>query len=266
MRSIPIGQYYPAESIVHRADPRVKILLVLIFSIALFAVGNLTAFALTLGLILALAGLGKIPVKLLVRGLKPIMLILLFALVMNAFFTPGPTLKLFFLRVSANGLKVGVFVSIRLALLLVGTSLLTFTSTPIELTDGMEYLMTPLKKAGVPAHELAMMMTIALRFIPTLVEEADKLMKAQAARGADFESGNLVRRAKSFIPVLIPLFIGVFRRADELASAMEARGYRGGEGRTRLRELRMRRTDWIALVAMTVVIIAITMIGRLPIV
>lgn len=249
MRSIQIGQYYPVDSTLHRTDPRVKIAFVLLFSVALFQIDGFLALALSAALISGLTLLGRIPPRMLFRGLRPIFFLLVLAVVMNAFFVPGPQLKLAFLSFSLQGLRLGVVIASRLVLIVLGTTLMTLTTTPIELTDGMERFLMPFKRFGVPAHELAMMMTIAIRFIPTLADEATKLIKAQAARGADFESGNVVRRARSFIPVLVPLFIGIFRRADELAVAMEARGYRGGEGRTRLRELKMRALDWLALSA-----------------
>ncbi len=247
----------------HRMDPRTKIAFVGLFSVALFSIDGFLALALSAALVAGLASLARIPPRVLLRGLRPVFFLLVLAVAMNAFFAPGPQAKLAFLSFSARGLKLGVVVAARLILLVLGTTLLTLTTTPIELTDGVERLLTPFKRFGIPAHELAMMMTIAIRFVPTLADEAAKLVKAQAARGADFESGNVFRRARSFIPVLIPLFVGIFRRADELASAMEARGYRGGEGRTRLRELEMKARDWLALSATPIMIAVLIAVDRL---
>lgn len=262
MRAVPIGQYLPGDSILHRLDPRAKIVFVLLFSIALFAMNGFASLALSAALLVALAALGGVHLRALFRGLKPVLFLLAIAVIMNAFFVPGPQIKLAFLSLSSRGLRLGFVVAARLALLMLGTTLLTLTTTPIELTDGVERLLMPFRRFGMPAHELAMMMTIALRFIPTLMDEADKLIKAQAARGADFESGNIVRRARSFIPVLVPLFVGIFRRADELASAMEARGYRGGKGRTRLRELKMQARDWLALSATPLILALLLAIDK----
>lgn len=265
MKAIAIGQYYPGETPVHRADARLKTTLVIAFSIAIFAIGNFTALVLS-AIALALVALnGGLPVRLLVRGLKPLLFIALFALLVNAFLTPGPRMAWGFISVSAEGLRIGLLVTGRLVLLVIATSILTLTSTPVELTDGLESLFSPFQKLRVPVHEIAMMMTIALRFVPTLVTEADQIMKAQAARGADFETGNLMRRVRSMVPVVIPLFVGVFRRADELAVAMEARCYRGGEGRTRMRELKMKRSDWTTLMLGAIIIIGLVVVGRMGI-
>jgi energy-coupling factor transport system permease protein len=245
MNAVTIGQYIPGESILHRADPRTKILLSIIFMVIIFLVNSFWTFtAVTLFTILCVV-ISGVPLKYTLRGLKPLILIILFTSVINIFTTGGkPVSPVFPLKyITWDGLILAVRLTVRLALVIISGSLLTFTTTPILLTDGIEKLLSPFKRIGIPAHELAMMMSIALRFIPTLLEETDKIMKAQAARGADFDTGNLVQRAKSFIPVLVPLFVSAFRRADELATAMEARCYRGGEGRTRMRQLKFTGVD-----------------------
>lgn len=251
LRDITIGQYYSVESSIHKMDPRFKILASTLYLISLFIIQNLYAYALVISFIGLAVLLSKVPVGFVMRGLKPIFMLIIFAFVINIFMTPGdPLFKWGIISVSVEGVERAFFMALRLILLIVGTSLLTLTTSPIELTDGIEYLLNPLKKIGLPAHELAMMMTIALRFIPTLLEETDKIMKAQMARGADFESGNIMSRAKALIPLLVPLFISAFRRADELAMAMEARCYRGGEGRTRMKVLKYTRYDLIGLLVM----------------
>jgi len=247
IRNIPIGQYIPGESVVHRLDPRTKIVLVAVFIVVLFVGNTWTAHAIMAAMAALSIALAGIRPGLLLRGLRPILLIIVLTFVFHVFMTPGETLfRLGPLTGSREGAVQGAFMVSRLVLLIFTTSLLTLTTSPIDLTDGLEHLMRPLRRVGVPAHELAMMMTIALRFIPTLLEEAEKIMKAQMARGADFESGNILHRAKSLIPLLVPLFVGAFRRADDLALAMEARCYRGGEGRTRMKQLRLGRLDLAA--------------------
>ena len=245
IKDITIGQYIPGDSPLHRADPRVKIVLTMVFMIVIFFIMSFWGFAaMTLFTALAVVVSG-VPVKYTLKGLKPLLIIIIFTALVNIFSTGGKPVSDYGLLkyITYDGIILAVKLALRLALIVVGGSLLTFTTTPILLTDGIEKLLQPFKKIGLPAHELAMMMTIALRFIPTLLEETDKIMKAQAARGADFDTGNLVQRAKSFIPVLVPLFVSAFRRADELATAMEARCYRGSEGRTRMRQLKLGRID-----------------------
>ncbi len=252
IKDITIGQYFPGDTIIHRLDPRVKLISVFLFIISLFFVKNFYPYIFVLGYILTIVYLSKIPIKYILKGLKPLIFIISITFFINLFMTKGEIL--FYigpLVVTKEGLSQAVFMAIRLIFLVTGTSLLTLTTSPIALTDGIESLLSPLKSIGLPAHELAMMMTIALRFIPTLLEETDKIMKAQMARGADFESGNIINRAKSLVPLLVPLFINAFRRADELATAMEARCYRGGDNRTRLNELRFKRIDIAALGAIT---------------
>lgn len=246
LRDITIGQYYPVDSQIHKRDPRLKILAVFGFVIVLFLIDRMATYAYVAAFLGALILASKIPLKYILKGLRPIFLIILFTFSINMFLTRGEVLyQLGVFKITREGLDQAVFMSLRLIFLIIGTSMLTLTTSPIELTDGIERLLTPLKPIGVPAHELAMMMTIALRFIPTILEETDKIMKAQMARGADFESGNIMKRAKSLIPLLVPLFIGAFRRADDLATAMEARCYRGGENRTRMKQLKFKGGDII---------------------
>ncbi len=248
-KNITIGQYIPGNSAIHRLDPRTKIIGTVLLIVLLFMVDSFTGYALAALAIFAVVQLSEIPWRIVVRGLRPLFVILLLTVSLHLFMTEGtPIFRIWFLEVTWEGLIRGVMMGVRLALLVMGTSLLTLTTSPINLTDGIESLLKPGKRIGIPAHELAMMMTIALRFIPTLLEEAEKIMKAQMARGADFQGGGLVQRAKSLIPLLVPLFVNAFRRADELAIAMEARGYRGGEGRTKFKELHFNRDDVVAMV------------------
>ncbi len=243
--NISIGQYIPGNSIIHRADPRTKIILSVVFMAVIFLVSSFWTFVgITLFTILAVF-ISGVPLKYTLKGLKPLLFIIIFSAVLNMFATKGTPVADFvpLKYITVEGLILSLKLTVRLALIIISGSLLTFTTTPILLTDGIEKLLSPLKVIGIPAHELAMMMSIALRFIPTLLEETDKIMKAQAARGADFDTGNLVQRAKSFVPVLVPLFISAFRRADELATAMESRCYRGGKGRTRLRQIKFTASD-----------------------
>lgn len=245
IKDITIGQYFPGESLLHRTDPRTKILLTLLYMVEVLITDAYIGYlAITLFTLLAIFSSG-IPLRYTLKGLKPVMVIIIFTAVINIFTTKGtPMLDSGLLRyITKEGIEITIKMTLRLSLLIIGASLLTLTTTPILLTDAVEKLLGPSKKMGVPVHEIAMMMTIALRFIPTLLEETDKIMKAQSARGADFDTGNIVQRAKSFVPVLVPLFISAFRRADELATAMEARCYRGSEGRTRMKQLKLSLTD-----------------------
>lgn len=251
IRDITLGQYYPGDSVIHRLDARVKIVATLLFIVELFIVDNFIGFIIAAGALAAVILASKVPFSYIVRGLKPIFVILCFTFVLNMFMVDGRVLvRIGFLKITEEGLRLAVFMAVRLILLLLGSSMLTLCTRPLSLTDGIERLLSPLKKIGVPAHEIAMMMTIALRFIPTLLEETDKIMKAQQARGADFESGNIIQRAKSLVPILVPLFVSAFRIAQDLAMAMEARCYRGGEHRTRLHELKLKQLDYGAIVAM----------------
>ena len=252
LSNITMGQYYPTDSIVHRLDPRVKILLTIAFIVGIFLVHSLWGYALALVFVYFMARLSHVPFKMLMRGLRPLRFILVLTFVLNLFFSGEGTIlwQWSFITITHEGLSRAVHYCLRLLFLVIGTSLLTLTTSPVSLSDGLELLLSPLKVIHFPAHELAMMMTIALRFIPTLLEEADKIMKAQMARGADFESGNLLARAKAMVPLLVPLFVSAFRRAGDLATAMESRCYCGGEGRTRLRVLKLTRADLYASLVM----------------
>ncbi|WMJ80372.1 energy-coupling factor transporter transmembrane component T [Clostridium sp. MB40-C1] len=266
IKDISIGQYVPGHSFIHKLDPRIKIVLSIVYIINLFLVNNFKGYIFVVVFTAGMIMISKVPFKYIYKGLKPIFILLLITALLNIFMTGGgvgeiPLWRWKFLKVYKQGLILAAFMIIRLVFLIVGTSLLTLTTSPIELTDGIEKLLNPFKKIGLPAHELAMMMTIALRFIPTLMDETDKIMKAQMARGADFESGNLFSRAKNLIPLLVPLFISSFRRADELAMAMEARCYRGGEGRTRMKILKIENRDLVAT-AITLILVVISIWSR----
>lgn len=248
LKDITLGQFFPGKTAVHRLDPRTKLLLLIVYVVALFLAKSYVSYGLVLAFLTAATLLGRIPFKSMTRGLKPMLIFILFTGILNLFYTKGGTLLLdwWIFEIWSEGVKTAFFMVLRIMLLVCGTFLLTYTTSPIALTDALERLLSPLKKLHVPVHELAMMMSIALRFIPTLIEETDKIMSAQKARGADFETGSLVRRAKALIPILVPLFVSAFRRADELATAMECRCYHGGEGRTRLKVLRFTRLDLAA--------------------
>jgi len=265
LKDITIGQYIPGDSLIHRLDPRTKILSVIIYMTALFIINNALGYYFILLVSLGIILLSRIPISYYLKGLKPLLIIIFLTVGLHIFMTPGTVVaELGPLTITREGIKQGVFMGTRLILLVTVTSVLTLTTTPIALTDGIERLLNPFKKIGVPAHELAMMMTIALRFIPTLIEETDKIMKAQMARGADFESGNILQRAKALIPLLVPLFLGAFRRADELAMAMEARCYRGGENRTRMKQLNFTALDTGALF-FTVIFLVFSIYTRLSV-
>ncbi len=257
LKDITIGQYFPGNSIIHRLDPRIKIILTFVLIICLFLANNMSGYGISALFILIELTLSKVPFKYVFKGLRPLLIILLLTIFVNMFMVKGEILySLGPLDITREGLVQAGRMATRLVLLVMGASLLTLTTSPIALTDGIEKLLNPFRRLGLPAHELAMMMTIALRFIPTLLDETDKIMKAQMARGADFESGNLVRRAKNLVPLLVPLFISAFRRADELALAMESRCYRGGRNRTRLKVLRMAGRDFVALTLGAMVLLA----------
>ncbi len=252
LKNITMGQYYPVDSAVHRLDPRMKLILTILFIVAVFMAHSFAGYLLLFLFLIFVCKKANVPFRYLLKGLRPLRMIIIITFLLNLFFTPGEDIwvSVWVIRITREAFLQALFYSLRLAFLVAGTSLLTLTTSPIALSDGMELLLTPLKKIHFPAHELAMMMTIALRFIPTLLEETDKIMKAQMARGADFESGNLIVRAKSMVPLLVPLFVSAFRRAGDLAMAMESRCYHGGEGRTRLRVLKTTKNDWIALGAL----------------
>lgn len=259
LTDITLGQYYPGNSFLHRMDPRAKIICTMIFITAIFIAESFWSYLLVTAFLLMTISVSGVPIKLIVKAIKPLWFILVFTFIIHLFTTPGTTL--FYagiIHITRDGIIRGTYMTLRLVYLIAFSSLLTYTTSPIVLTDGIEALLTPWKRFGVPAHELAMMMSIALRFIPTLLEETDRIMKAQASRGADFTTGNLMHRVKSMIPVLVPLFISAFRRADELATAMEARCYRGGEGRTKMHQLQYTGRDSIgfaAVVAVTALLI-----------
>ena len=262
LKDITLGQYFPGNSFIHRLDPRTKLIVLVVYIVALFMAVNWVSYALMVAFLVLCIKISTIPAKSFIRGMKPLLMILIFTGVLNLFFTTeGDVLVDFwFITITTVGLQRAIFMVIRILLLICGTFLLTYTTSPISLTDGLEALMNPLKKIKVPVHELSMMMCIALRFIPTLIEETDKIMSAQKARGADFESGTLMEKAKALIPILVPLFISAFRRADELATAMECRCYQGGEGRTKMKLLRYTLWDFRAFFVSAVVLAAIVVL------
>ncbi|MBR3298197.1 MAG: energy-coupling factor transporter transmembrane protein EcfT [Clostridia bacterium] len=264
LKDITLGQYVPGDSVLHRLDPRTKILLMVAYIVAVFLVKRIEVFPIIIIFTIAVTLLSRVRLSYIFKALKPMKLILPLMFLMNLFLikTGDLLVEWWIFRIYKDGLINAVFIVLRLATLVTGTSLLTLTTTPIALTDGLEKLLTPLKIIKFPAHELAMMMTIALRFIPTLVEEADKIMKAQLARGADFESGNIIKRAKAMIPILIPLFVNSFRRADELAMAMESRCYHGGEGRTKMRVYSFKLIDLLAAIVMALLIASVILLNK----
>jgi energy-coupling factor transport system permease protein len=247
-KDITLGQYYPGDSVVHKLDPRTKIILMFAYIAVVFAISEIWLFTVAAAFVIGTAALSKLPFSYLWKSLKPLKWVLVFMFILNLFTikTGRMLIDWWIIKITVDGVLQAVFVLLRLTLLVAGTSLMTLTTTPISLTDALEKLLSPFKRIGFPAHELAMMMTIALRFIPTLLEEADKIMKAQISRGADFETGGLIKRAKAMIPIIVPLFVSAFRRADELAMAMESRCYHGGEGRTRMKQLRFTLADGAA--------------------
>ena len=247
LKDITLGQFFPGDSVVHKLDPRTKLVMLVVYIVALFVAVNWISYAVMLIFLVASIAISRIPPKSLIKGMKPLVLILVFTGVLNIFFTTGEKVLISFWKITiyAEGLQRAFFMVIRILMLISGTFLLTYTTSPIALTDGLESLLGPLKAIKVPVHELSMMMCIALRFIPTLIEETDKIMSAQKARGADFENGKLMERVRALIPILVPLFVSAFRRADELATAMECRCYQGGEGRTKMKLLRYMRRDYL---------------------
>ena len=265
LKDITLGQYFPGNTVAHRLDPRTKILLVTLYIIALFSAKGLLGYMVMAATLAVCVKISKVGFKSLVRGLKPLVVIIAFTGILNIFFTPAETylLEWGILRISEKGIQNALFMVVRIMLLVMGTFLMTYTTSPIRLTDGLESLLGPLKRLRVPVHELAMMMAIALRFIPTLIEETDKIMSAQKARGADFESGNIFQKAKALVPFLVPLFISAFRRADELATAMECRCYHGGDGRTKLHVLKYQRRDYVALAGGVVILALVVVLRRL---
>ena len=264
---ITLGQYFPIESVIHKIDPRAKILFTLLYIVLVFFADSLITYALVAFFCMSVIVLSKIKFSVVIKSVKPMLFVILVTAIINVFFTGGTDVlwSYKFIRITKLGLTNAVNMALRLIFLVIGSSMLTYTTSPIMLTDGIERLLKPFSKIGVPAHEIAMMMTIALRFIPTLLEETQKIMTAQKSRGADFESGNIIKRAKALIPVLIPLFINAFKRADELATAMECRCYRGGEGRTRLRVLKYRKVDLYAFIIMMLFSVILITFGILNI-
>lgn len=266
LRDITLGQYFPGDSVIHRMDPRLKIIWTLFYIVLLFFVGNAPGFAVYIVFTAVIIAMSKIKLSLILRGLRPILIFLSITAVLNLFMTAGtPLFTIGPFTATREGLIFAFYMVLRVALLIMGTSLLTFTTSPIMLTDAIERLLSPFSKIGVPAHAIAMMMTIAIRSIPIILEETDKIMKAQTARGANFKDGSLLKRAKSMIPLLVPLFISAFRRADELAVAMECRCYHGGEGRTRLRQLRFTSVDALSLCVVPLLLAAVILTKSLDI-
>ena len=248
LKDITLGQYFPGDSVVHKLDPRTKLLMVVMYIIALFTATGFVGYGVMIAVTAGFIALSKVPPKSMFRGLKSVILIIALTAVLNIFYTEGTVLvQVWKLKITYEGIIRAVFMVLRIVMLICGTFLLTYTTAPVALTDGMEMLLNPLKKLKVPVHEMSMMMSMALRFIPTLIEETDKIMSAQKARGADFETGSLIDRAKALLPILVPLFVSAFRRADELAVAMESRCYNGGAGRTRMKQLRYAGRDYLAL-------------------
>ena len=262
LKDITLGQFFPGRSPIHRLDPRTKLLMLVLYIVLLFVASNWISYGVMAAFLLVTVKISTIPFKSIVRGLKPVVFILVFTGILNLFFTKGGRVLVSFwgLSITTVGLERALFMMTRILMLITGTFLLTYTTSPISLTDGLESLMKPLKKIRVPVHELAMMMCIALRFIPTLIEETDKIMSAQKARGADFETGSLIQRAKALVPILVPLFISAFRRADELATAMECRCYQGDVGRTKMKLLRYTRLDLLAFLAAACLTAAMTVL------
>ena len=265
LKDITLGQYFPGNSPIHRLDPRTKLIMLVVYIVALFLAKSWITYGIMFLFLALTIHISTIPVRSIVKGMKPLVMILVFTGVLNLFFTQeGPVLVDFWIiTITLGGLQRAIFMMLRILMLISGTFLLTYTTSPISLTDGLEALLNPLKKIKVPVHELSMMMCIALRFIPTLIEETDKIMCAQKARGTDFESGSLMDRAKALVPILVPLFIGAFRRADELATAMECRCYQGGEGRTKMKLLRYHREDFVSFGIGALLIAAVAVLASL---
>ena len=265
LKNITLGQYFPGDSLIHRLDPRTKLLATIALIAIVFVSQGFSGFLLVAAFVVACAASTGIHLKFLVRGLKPILFIILFTFILNLFFQTGGRVlvSVWFIRITTDGVRMAGFMAARLILLVVSSQLLTLTTSPISLTDGLETLFRPLQVIGFPAHEIAMMMSIALRFIPTLMDEADKIMKAQKARGADFETGGLIARARAMVPLLVPLFVGAFRRAEELALAMDARCYRGGKGRTRMKQLKFRGIDALAALAIAALLAAVILLNTI---
>jgi len=258
LKDITLGQYFPGNSVIHRLDPRTKLIALIVYIVALFTAGSWITYGIAFAFLAVIIAVSRVPLKAFIRGLKPLVFVLIFTGILNLFFTGGERVLVTFwkITITLEGVTRAIFMVVRILMLISATFLLTYTTSPISLTDGLESLLGPLKKIRVPVHELAMMMCIALRFIPTLIEETDKIISAQKARGADFETGSLVKRVKALVPILVPLFISAFRRADELATAMECRCYHGGDGRTKMKLLRLKRPDYLAYLVLAAVLAA----------
>ena len=264
LRDITLGQYFPGSTVVHKLDPRIKLVLTVVYITALFMAKGLPSYLLMLAALVASLYLSRIKPTTALRGIRPVIIIILLTMILHIFFTGGdPLFEFWIVSVSKDGIFTAMYMASRLIMLIIGTFLLTYTTSPIALTDGLEYMLSPLKKIRFPVHELSMMMSIALRFIPTLIEETDKIMNAQKARGADFETGGLIKRARAILPIVIPLFVSAIRRADELALAMESRCYHGGEGRTRMKTLKTARRDFAALLTGAIVLTAVIALRRI---
>ena len=263
LKDITLGQFFPGESFIHRLDPRTKLIMVVVYIVALFLASNWLGYGIVIAFLAVCIKISTIPLKSITRGLKPVMMIVAFTGILNLFFTPGTheIVNIFGFSLTWEAVERAAQMILRIMLLITGTFLLTYTTSPIALTDGLESLLSPLKAVKFPVHELSMIMCIALRFIPTLIEETDKIMCAQKARGADFENGSLMDRARALIPILVPLFISAFRRANELATAMECRCYQGGEGRTKLKQLHYTRLDFIAYGVGAVLVLGVILLG-----
>ncbi len=264
LKDITLGQFFPGKTVVHRLDPRTKLILVIVYIVTLFSAKWFLTYGLVLAILAGIIALSKIRPKVILKSMKPLLFVIGLTGILNLFYTQGtPLVHFWIFTISKEGVFSALFMVLRITMLISGTFMLTYTTSPIALTDGLEQLMNPLKRIKVPVHELAMMMCIALRFIPLLIEETEKIMNAQKARGADFETGSLFARAKALIPILVPLFISAFRRADELAVAMECRCYHGGDGRTRMKQLRYAKRDWIALTGGLLLMALVIVLGRL---
>jgi len=263
LKDITLGQYFPGNSPMHRLDPRAKLIALVVYIVTLFLAEWFVTYAIVLAALVLAVAVARIRAKAMLKGMKPLIFILIFTAVLNALYTPGePLVSFWVITITKEGILHAFFMVIRIMMLISCTFLLTYTTSPLALTDGLESLLSPLKKIRIPVHELAMMMSIALRFIPTLIEETDKIMSAQRARGASFDTGNLLEKAKALIPLLVPLFISAFRRADELATAMECRCYHGGEGRTRMKQLKYRPADGLFLLGILVLAVLVGILGH----
>jgi len=263
LKDITLGQFFPGNSPIHRLDPRAKLVSLIVYIVALFLAEWFVTYAIMLATLIAMVALARIKAKAMLKGMKPLIFLLIFTAILNALYTPGePLVSFWIITITKEGILHAFFMVVRILMLISCTFLLTYTTSPLALTDGLEHLLSPLKKIKVPVHELAMMMSIALRFIPTLIEETDKIMSAQRARGASFDTGNLIQKAKALIPLLVPLFISAFRRAEELATAMECRCYHGGQGRTRMKQLHFRTADLLFMVGAVVLAVAVGLLGH----